>query len=157
MELLQFLRAIARAIAVTAAVGLAAYEEGAARWPRSISLEQATPVVYQPQIENIEGVTMSGRMAVSGEPNGARFWYEAPEAMGPWKRTRPATPAASRPNDVHGDRNGNVYRQNDAGGWERRTSQGWESAGSSSRPGSDRGSAGGGGGSYGGGGGGRRR
>src|SRR5262249_39879202 len=76
-----FSRAIARAIHVAGvALGLAASAQG--RWPREIQLEQATLVVYQPQIENIEGVTLSGRMAVSWEPKGGSavfgvVWFDA--------------------------------------------------------------------------------
>ena len=63
-------------------VGLAAAAAENGRWPRAIPLEQATLVVYQPQLENIEGVTLSGRMAVSWEPpNGTPVfgvvWFDA--------------------------------------------------------------------------------
>jgi hypothetical protein len=63
------------------AASVASRAEGNARWPREIALEQATLIVYQPQIEKLEGVTMSGRTAVSWEPKGGSpafgvFWFE---------------------------------------------------------------------------------
>ncbi len=74
---------IARAIAIAAlAAGLAVRAGGNVHWPRAIPLEQATLVVYQPQIESIEGVTLAGRMAVSWEPKGGSpvfgvVWFDA--------------------------------------------------------------------------------
>ena len=76
-------RAVVRAMRIAAlGVGLAAAAAENGRWPRAIPLEQATLVVYQPQLENIEGVTLSGRMAVSWEPpNGTPVfgvvWFDA--------------------------------------------------------------------------------
>lgn len=47
---------------------------------------------------------------------------ERPIAQAP----RPAPQPIDRPNNVFGDRNGNVYRQTDRGNWERNTRHGWE-------------------------------
>src|SRR5262245_18963640 len=81
MQLRPFSRAIARAIQIAAAAAaFAAPAQG--RWPREIPLEQATLVAYQPQVESIEGVTLTGRMAVSWEPKGGSpvfgvVWFDA--------------------------------------------------------------------------------
>jgi hypothetical protein len=65
----------------------------------------------------------------------------------PSASTRPAGTPSARPNDVYGDRSGNVHRQNSGGSWDHQTSQGWQAdrAGSGTRPAStaDRGSSGG--------------
>jgi len=81
MRLQSLARAIARAIPI-ATVALATGAGAASTWPRSLSLERANLVVYQPQIEEIEGVTLTGRMAVSWEPTGGSptfgvVWFEA--------------------------------------------------------------------------------
>ena len=54
------------------------------RWPRAIELQQGALTVYQPQLERFEGVTLSGRCAVSWQPrDGAAapvfgvFWFDA--------------------------------------------------------------------------------
>jgi hypothetical protein len=47
---------------------------------------------------------------------------ERPVAQAP----RPTPQPVDRPNNVFGDRSGNVYRQTDRGNWERNTRQGWE-------------------------------
>jgi hypothetical protein len=47
---------------------------------------------------------------------------ERPVAQAP----RPTPQPVDRPNNVFGDRSGNVYRQTDRGNWERNTTQGWE-------------------------------
>jgi hypothetical protein len=75
------------AIAVLAVASLAratAAQEPAQRWPRSIAIEQGTLVVYSPQLEKLEGVTLSGRAAVSweakakpGAPVFGVFWFDA--------------------------------------------------------------------------------
>jgi hypothetical protein len=51
-------------------------------WPRAITLEQGTLTVYSPQLETLEGVTLSGRAAVSWEAKGRApvfgvFWFDA--------------------------------------------------------------------------------
>ncbi|HTO98739.1 MAG TPA: hypothetical protein VMK66_16935, partial [Myxococcales bacterium] len=60
----------------------AALAEGNARWPRELQAEQGTIVVYQPQLEKMEGVTLEGRAAVSWEPKDGTpvfgvFWFQA--------------------------------------------------------------------------------
>jgi hypothetical protein len=51
---------------------------------------------------------------------------------------RPSTRPARGPNNVYGDRQGNVYRQDRSGTWEKNTPQGWKpqpaTSGTSSRP-----------------------
>src|SRR5881397_1084331 len=99
-----FPRAVARAIPIVAvSIGVAAHAAGNARWPRAIPLEQATLVVYQPQIESIEGVTLSGRMAVSWEPKGGSpvfgvVWFDARFLVGRgWSRRRGRSGRRRRP------------------------------------------------------------
>jgi hypothetical protein len=69
-------------IAVLASLACAAAAQEPARWPRAIALEQGTLVVYSPQLEQLEGVTLSGRAAVSWEAKGDApvfgvFWFDA--------------------------------------------------------------------------------
>src|SRR5512139_2521759 len=75
-----------RAIAIVALAVLAsgaAAQEPSQRWPRAIQIEQGTLTVYQPQLEKLEGVTLSGRSAVSWQAkSGAApvfgvFWFDA--------------------------------------------------------------------------------
>jgi len=65
-----------------AVVSAALAQEKAAKWPRALELENATVVVYQPQLEKLSGVTLSGRAAFSWEAEGAApvfgvFWSDA--------------------------------------------------------------------------------
>jgi hypothetical protein len=53
------------------AVGAAALAQEAPRWPRTLPVEKGTLVIYQPQLERLEGRTLSGRAAVSWEAKGA--------------------------------------------------------------------------------------
>jgi hypothetical protein len=51
-------------------------------WPRSLQLDSGVVVVYQPQLEKLEGVTLSARAAISWEPKGKPpafgvFWFTA--------------------------------------------------------------------------------
>jgi hypothetical protein len=39
---------------------------------------------------------------------------------------RPSPAPVNRPNNVFGDREGNVYRQDNRGNWDRNTAQGWQ-------------------------------
>jgi hypothetical protein len=61
----------------------AAAQQSAPRWPREIQVEQGSLVVYQPQLEKLDGVTLSGRSAVSwtakagGAPVFGVFWFDA--------------------------------------------------------------------------------
>jgi len=76
-------RMIARAIRIaTIGAALAAPAEAGGRWPRVIPLDKAKLVIYQPQIESLEGVILSGRVAVSWEPEGGGpmfgvVWFDA--------------------------------------------------------------------------------
>jgi len=71
------------AIAVLASLAVAADGQDTARgWPRAIPLEQGTLTVYSPQLDQLEGVTLSGRSAVSWEAKGSApvfgvFWFDA--------------------------------------------------------------------------------
>src|SRR4051812_21028170 len=69
---------------LTLIVALAAVSARAApsRWPRELVLQQGKLVVYQPQIEDLSGVSLSGRMAVSWEATGGApvfgvVWFDA--------------------------------------------------------------------------------
>ena len=61
----------------------AALAQPAPRWPRAIVLEQGTLTVYQPQLEKLEGVTLTGRCATSWQPKAGGetvfgvFWFDA--------------------------------------------------------------------------------
>ncbi len=60
----------------------AAAPDEPANWPRSLTLPGGTAVVYQPQVEKLEGVVMTGRAALSWEPQGKApvfgvFWFTA--------------------------------------------------------------------------------
>jgi len=65
--------------------------------------------------------------------------YERP---GNAQRNAPTTQPADRraptvsqqPNNVYGDKSGNVYRQNQNGNWDKNTGGGWQSTGGSQRP-----------------------
>ncbi|HET9598855.1 MAG TPA: hypothetical protein VFP65_25000, partial [Anaeromyxobacteraceae bacterium] len=76
------MKTLAVAIMVAAA-GAAAAQSTGARWPRSIQVEQGTMVVYQPQLEKLEGVTLTGRSAISWQAKGSDkpvfgvFWFES--------------------------------------------------------------------------------
>jgi len=61
----------AATIAFLAVASAALAQENAAKWPRALELENATVVVYQPQLEKLSGVTLSGRAAFSWEAEGA--------------------------------------------------------------------------------------
>jgi len=72
----------AATIAFLAVASAALAQENAAKWPRTLELENATVVVYQPQLEKLSGVTLSGRAAFSWEAKGAApvfgvFWFDA--------------------------------------------------------------------------------
>jgi hypothetical protein len=86
------MRTTAIAVALSLVGATAAQDQGQdpTGWPRAITLEQGTLVVYTPQIEKLDGVTLSGRAAVSweakgkatGEAKGAApvfgvFWFDA--------------------------------------------------------------------------------
>jgi hypothetical protein len=65
-----------------AVAGAALTQENAAKWPRALELENATVVVYQPQLEKLAGVILSGRAAFAWEAKGAApvfgvFWFDA--------------------------------------------------------------------------------
>jgi len=68
--------------ALASLAGAAAAQDSAHRWPRAIALEQGSLLVYSPQLEKFEGVTISGRAATSWEAKGAApvfgvFWFDA--------------------------------------------------------------------------------
>ena len=69
--------------APAAAAPAAAAPEAPRSWPRAMQLEQGTLLVYQPQLEKLDGMTLSGRAAVSwqpkagGQPVFGVFWFEA--------------------------------------------------------------------------------
>ena len=88
------MRTLAILAAAALATGAAAQQQDAppqappaqtqARWPRAIELQQGTLTIYQPQVEKFEGVTLSGRCAVSWQPKDAQaapvfgvFWFDA--------------------------------------------------------------------------------
>jgi hypothetical protein len=57
-------------------------EHGPASWPRALQTENGTVVVYQPQYEKLEGVTLTGRAAASWEAKGKApifgvFWFQS--------------------------------------------------------------------------------
>jgi hypothetical protein len=84
-------RALAVALLVSLAGGAAAQDAGG-RWPRAITLEQGTLLVYSPQVERFEGVTLSGRAAVSWEAKGTApvfgvFWFDARVLLDKERRT----------------------------------------------------------------------
>jgi hypothetical protein len=77
-----------RAIAILTAAALASgasAQTDRPRWPRAIEIQQGTLTVYQPQLERLEGVILSGRSAVSWQarkepapaPVFGVFWFEA--------------------------------------------------------------------------------
>ncbi len=76
------MRSLAIVLAASLA-GTAAAQEPARGWPRAIPLEQGTLTVYSPQLEKLEGVTLSGRCATSwqpragGDPVFGVFWFDA--------------------------------------------------------------------------------
>jgi len=50
-------------------------------WPEEILTEEGKLLVYQPQLESLEGDTLTGRAAISftpigGEPTFGAFWFE---------------------------------------------------------------------------------
>jgi hypothetical protein len=67
-------------VAMIAAAALAVADED---WPREIETEQGLVVLYQPQVDNLEGDLLSGRSAVSVKPTGqdepifGAAWLEA--------------------------------------------------------------------------------
>src|SRR5512134_2084052 len=77
------MRTLAILTLATLASGAAAAEEDGRRWPREITVEQGSLTVYQPQLEKLEGVNLSGRSAVSWQAKGGGapvfgvFWFEA--------------------------------------------------------------------------------
>src|SRR5512132_2405119 len=84
------MRTLAILAAAALATGAAAQQQDAApqapppRWPRAIELQQGALTVYQPQVEKFEGVTLSGRCAVSWQPKDSQkapafgvFWFDA--------------------------------------------------------------------------------
>lgn len=51
-------------------------------WPRTLQLENGTVLVYQPQVEKLEGATLTGRAAFSFQPKGKEptfgvFWFRS--------------------------------------------------------------------------------
>jgi hypothetical protein len=70
-------------IAVLASFAVVTAAQDLARgWPRAVALEQGALVVYSPQLEKLDGVTLSGRAAVSWEAKGGApvfgvFWFDA--------------------------------------------------------------------------------
>jgi hypothetical protein len=71
-------------LALATLANAAAADDGRQKWPRAIEVEQGTLVVYQPQLEKFEGVTLSGRSAVSWQAKGGApapvfgvFWFDA--------------------------------------------------------------------------------
>jgi hypothetical protein len=84
-------RAIAIALVASLAAAAAA-QEPARTWPRAIPLEKGALEVYSPQLDKLEGVTLSGRAAVSWEPKGGAptfgvFWFDARVLVDKERRT----------------------------------------------------------------------
>ncbi len=53
-----------------------------ASWPRALTLDNGTVLVYQPQVEKLAGATLTGRAAFSFQPQGKEptfgvFWYRS--------------------------------------------------------------------------------
>jgi hypothetical protein len=73
---------LALAVLATLATAAAA-QEPAPGWPRTITVQQGTLTVYTPQLEKFEGISLSGRSAISwqaaagGEPIFGVFWFDA--------------------------------------------------------------------------------
>ena len=77
-------RSIAVCLALLGSLAAASTARGAAEsWPRAIQLEHGTLTVYTPQLETFEGVTLTGRAAVSweardgGAPVFGVFWFDS--------------------------------------------------------------------------------
>jgi hypothetical protein len=80
--------------ALVALAGAAAAQAPAGGWPRAIPVEQGTLTIYEPQLEKLEGLKLSGRAAVSWEAKGKGgapvfgvFWFEARVLVDKERRT----------------------------------------------------------------------
>ncbi len=82
------------------------------------------PVARPPAAGARPGVPQGQRPGsnIYNQPQNRPRNAERPVAQAP----RPTPQPVDRPNNVFGDRSGNVYRQNDRGNWDRNTRQGWE-------------------------------